>query len=202
MKRNWKSLAALLLFLMTLVTGCSEADVTNALSVAQDVVSQTVSEGVEEYDALDTDETWDDIDITEDEAQTDAQQSAEQSEQNTAAVLSESGTYTTKDEVAAYLHTYGHLPDNFITKKEAQELGWVSKEGNLGQVAPGKSIGGDRFGNYEGLLPDVSGRKYFECDVNSTGGYRGAERIIFSNDGLIYYTADHYKTFTLLYGEE
>lgn len=116
--------------------------------------------------------------------------------------IRESGEYTSKDEVAEYIHLYGHLPDNYITKNEAKKLGWVSKEGNLGEVAPGKSIGGDHYGNYEGLLPEKAGRSYTECDIDSDGGYRGAKRIIFSNDGLIYYTEDHYETFDLLYGEE
>lgn len=118
------------------------------------------------------------------------------------AIPDENGVYTAKDEVAAYIHAYGHLPENFITKKEAKSLGWVSSEGNLAEVAPGKSIGGDYFGNYEGLLPEADGREYHECDINSDGSYRGAERIIFSNDGLIYYTGDHYESFELLYGEE
>lgn len=118
------------------------------------------------------------------------------------AQLSEDGTYTSKEEVAEYIYLYEHLPDNFITKKEAKALGWVSSEGNLGQVAPGKSIGGDYFGNFEGNLPEKKGREYHECDIDSDGGYRGAKRIVYSNDGLIYYTEDHYETFELLYGEE
>ena len=123
-------------------------------------------------------------------------------ETETAEELPESGEYTSKDDVARYIYLYGHLPDNFITKREAKKLGWVSSEGNLGQVAPGKSIGGDRFGNYEGLLPEAEGREYHECDIDSDGSYRGAKRIVFSNDGLIYYTEDHYEHFELLYGEE
>ena len=110
--------------------------------------------------------------------------------------------YSTKDEVAAYIHEFGHLPDNYITKTEAQDLGWKSSKGNLWDVAPGKSIGGDKFGNREKKLPVKSGRKYYECDVNYEGGYREADRIIYSNDGLIYFTDDHYNTFELLYGEE
>ncbi|MDE5860396.1 MAG: ribonuclease [Oscillospiraceae bacterium] len=109
------------------------------------------------------------------------------------------GSYTTPEDVAEYIHTFGTLPKNFITKAEAKELGWDNKKGNLWDVAEGKSIGGDYFGNYEGLLPKAKGRKYTECDVNYEGGYRGSERIIFSNDGLIYYTNDHYQTFTQLY---
>ena len=113
--------------------------------------------------------------------------------------ISEEGSYTTKEQVALYLHTYGHLPANYITKKEAQDLGWDSKQGNLNEIAPGKSIGGSHFGNYEGLLPEKSGRKYFECDIDYDGGYRGSKRLIYSNDGLIFYTEDHYQTFEQLY---
>lgn len=115
--------------------------------------------------------------------------------------LPEDGLYTTKDDVALYIHLYGHLPDNFITKDEARDLGWSG--GSLEPYAPGKSIGGSHFGNYEGLLPEADGRSYTECDINTMGAdSRGAERIVFSNDGLIYYTNDHYESFTLLYGEE
>ncbi|MDQ9822344.1 ribonuclease domain-containing protein, partial [Acinetobacter sp. 163] len=78
-------------------------------------------------------------------------------------------SYTSKDEVAVYIHTYGKLPSNYITKKEAKALGWVSKEGNLDEVAPGKSIGGDKFGNYEGMLPKEDGRQYYECDIDFDG---------------------------------
>lgn len=115
--------------------------------------------------------------------------------------IDEDGVYTTKDDVALYLHTYGHLPSNFITKKEAEKLGWSG--GSLEPYAPGKCIGGSHFGNYEGILPEKDGRSYTECDIDTLGaGSRGAKRIVFSNDGLIYYTEDHYETFELLYGEE
>lgn len=117
-------------------------------------------------------------------------------------VISVDGTYTSKEDVSAYLHEYGHLPSNFITKKEAKKLGWVSNEGNLDEVAPGMSIGGDYFGNYEGNLPEAEDRDYYECDIDFDGTYRNGKRIVFSNDGLIYYTEDHYETFELLYGEE
>lgn len=117
------------------------------------------------------------------------------------AQIDEDGSYTTKDDIALYIHTYGHLLDNFITKKDAQALGWPG--GSLEPCAPGKCIGGSRFGNYEGLLPEADGRTYTECDIDTLGAdSRGAKRIVFSNDGLIYYTEDHYKSFELLYGEE
>ena len=109
---------------------------------------------------------------------------------------------TAVPDVATYLHAYGELPCNYITKAKARDLGWDSSRGNLWDVAYGYSIGGDRFGNYEGRLPDAPGRKWYECDVNYDGGYRGAERILYASDGLIYYTDDHYSTFTLLYGED
>ena len=115
--------------------------------------------------------------------------------------IDENGAYTTKQEVAFYIYTYGHLPSNFITKKEAESLGWSG--GSLEPYAPGKCIGGNRFGNYEGILPEKEGRQYTECDIDTLGAEkRGAKRIVFSNDGLIYYTEDHYETFELLYGKE
>ena len=122
-------------------------------------------------------------------------------DRKTEAAIDRDGTYTTKDDVALYIHTYGELPDNFITKKQAKKLGWTG--GSLEPYAPGKCIGGDYFGNYEGLLPKEKGREYHECDIDTLGkSKRGARRIIFSNDGLIYYTGDHYEHFELLYGEE
>ncbi|MBR6407234.1 MAG: ribonuclease [Clostridia bacterium] len=115
--------------------------------------------------------------------------------------LDKNGTYTSRDDVALYIRLYNTLPENFITKREAEALGWTG--GSLEPYAPGKCIGGGRFGNYEGALPDKKGRKYWECDIDTLGRKsRGAKRIVYSNDGLIYYTGDHYKTFTLLYGEE
>jgi len=109
--------------------------------------------------------------------------------------VEEGGWYDSMEEVAIYLTFFEELPDNYLTKKEAQALGWESKKGNLWKVADGCSIGGDRFGNYEGLLPDKKGRKWTECDIDFDGGYRGGKRIVFSNDGLIYYTGNHYESF-------
>jgi len=108
-------------------------------------------------------------------------------------------SYSTRNEVAQYIHEFLELPPNYISKKEARDLGWDSSKGNLWQITNKKSIGGDRFGNREGLLPEADTRIYYECDINYKGGYRGAERIVYSNDGLIFYTDDHYKTFKKLY---
>ena len=110
----------------------------------------------------------------------------------------ETGEYSTKDDVYKYISIYGKLPSNYITKENAEKLGWKSSEGNLWEVTDKMSIGGDFFGNREGLLPAKSSRKYYECDINYYGGFRGAERIVYSNDGLIYYTANHYETFQKL----
>lgn len=113
-------------------------------------------------------------------------------------LLDEDGSYTTCEDVALYLEIYEKLPGNFITKQEARNLGWEG--GSLEAYAPGKCIGGDKFGNYEGLLPEAEGRSYRECDIDTLGAdSRGAKRIVYSNDGLIYYTEDHYASFTLMY---
>ena len=113
--------------------------------------------------------------------------------------LPEDGSYNSKEEVAEYIHIYGKLPSNFITKKEAKKLGWTG--GSVEDYAPGKSIGGDYFGNYEGLLPED--KSYHECDIDTLGkSSRGAKRIIYSDDGYIYYTDDHYESFELLYEPE
>lgn len=103
---------------------------------------------------------------------------------------------TAPQDIADYIFAHGTLPDNFLTKSEARQLGWDSSQNYVSDVAPGYSIGGDKFGNYEGLLPDASGRKWYEADANYTAGPRGAERILYSSDGLVYYTSDHYQTFT------
>lgn len=116
--------------------------------------------------------------------------------------VTENGSYSSKEEVALYIHTYGKLPSNYITKSKAKDLGWDSKKANLWEVAKGKSIGGDRFSNRERTLPYKQGRQYYECDIDYDGGHRGAKRIVYSSDGLVYYTEDHYATFTLLYGQE
>ena len=132
--------------------------------------------------------------ITESEEET-IQESATEKEVQ----VEENGNYTSKEEVALYIHTYGKLPVNYITKKEAQDMGWDPSKGNLSDILPGMSIGGSVFGNYEGALPRANGRRYFECDIDYDGGYRGAKRLVYSNDGLVFYTEDHYNTFEQIY---
>ena len=178
-----RALLALLMVLALVFTGCggvAEAAQDAALEVLEEALTQSLSPQETQ------DESLPPVPQTEDPGET----------------LEESGSYSSRDEVALYLHLYGHLPDNFITKQKAKDMGWDSQKGNLWEVAPGMSIGGDRFGNYEELLPVKDGRKYYECDIDYEGGFRGGKRIVFSNDGLIYYTEDHYESFELLYGRE
>lgn len=102
---------------------------------------------------------------------------------------------TNEDVVIDYVRKHKKLPEYYITKRQARERGWIAAKGNLCDVLPDKAIGGDRFGNYESRLPKRSGRQYFEADINYNCGRRDAQRLVFSNDGLIYITKDHYKSF-------
>ena len=119
--------------------------------------------------------------------------------EGTALPVEKTGPIIEPQAIADYIFVHGTLPDNFITKKEAQALGWDSSRNDVSDVAPGKSIGGDYFGNYDKKLPQVRGRKYFEADCRYTGGNRGPERIVYSSDGHVWYTGDHYETFTELF---
>lgn len=171
--------AAMLMSLFSFVS-CSEQTVNDVLDAALAVV-----------EALPDAESDDDITSSE----------AENTEGDTGSAIDENGSYDDRDSVALYIHTYGKLPKNYITKAEAEALGWEG--GSVERYAEGKCIGGSKFGNYEGLLPKKSGRQYYECDIDTLGkDSRGAERIVYSNDGLIYYTSDHYESFELLYGED
>lgn len=205
-ERFWGILGALWLLIgcLTGLAGCGQKQQpADILPSKEEVVQETA--GVSDTIKRETTIAQEPPTLTETSpvSETTAETSGSEPEnfEETASVVEETGLYTSKDEVALYIHTYGHLPDNYITKREAEDLGWNSKEGNLWQAAPGMSIGGSRFGNYEGALPDKEGRQYYECDIDYDGGYRGAKRIIYSDDGLIFYTEDHYKTFEQLYGE-
>lgn len=222
-----KKISILLLCMITAVTmifaftGCSDEFIDEVASVASEVAKTTEETTIVTSEATtiasETDKTTDTSDVVAEQQETTTAASETTSTTIETAIeetstVSESvdlqeelldidGSYTTKDDVSLYIYQYGKLPSNFITKKEARALGWEG--GSLEDFAPGKCIGGDYFGNYEGLLPEASGRTYYECDIDTLGASsRGAKRIIFSDDGLIYYTSDHYESFTLLYGEE
>ncbi len=195
--RKWfKRSSGLILALLLAVTplmACSAEGLEDALDIAIDVL-----------DALETEEGGGNVSSGQSQKPGNSSQNSSQltGDKEKDPMVEEDGWYSTKDEVALYIYLYGELPDNFITKNEARDLGWDSAKGNLWDVAEGMSIGGDRYYNNDDQLPEEKGRKYYECDINYEGGYRGAERIVFSNDGLIYYTDDHYKSFDCLYGEE
>ena len=199
LKKHLQKLLSFLLlsvFSLTLFVGCAQEDI----ELAADVLTAVLETQLEEDDEYT--EIVSEVNNSDTETKDYREVIAEENTVTEDSLISEDGIYTSKEDVAAYLHEYGHLPSNFITKKEAKKLGWVSSEGNLDEVAPGMSIGGDYFGNYEGNLPEAKDRDYYECDIDFDGTYRNGKRIVFSNDGLIYYTEDHYETFELLYGEE
>ena len=205
--KKWLSLllAALMLFSLT---ACTQEEVDTTLEILDAVVSALPEE--EDAPAPQPEETLPDSQappaveqspvilpaVDQQPPVIETQPPVEQ-----APALPEDGQYDDKDNVALYIHLYGKLPSNYVTKKDAEALyGWQG--GALDVIAPGKAIGGSYYGNYEGLLPDADGREWTECDIGTIGQTkRGAERIVFSNDGLIYYTDDHYESFELLYGE-
>ena len=205
-----KRLSALLLALLLLLSiiGCGASNSAQSAQQAEQTV-QDVLDVLEELSSQEeqVSEPAEQAPEQEEPAEETAQElpaeepAPEDTQEEAAPAIAEDGSYTTKEDVALYIHTYGHLPENFIAKKQAQALGWEG--GSLEPYAPGKCIGGSHFGNYEGVLPEKDGRSYTECDIDTLGAdKRGAKRIVFSNDGLIYYTEDHYETFELLYGEE
>ena len=200
---KFKRIKALLLALILSLslTACSE-EVTNA--IVDEVIDIAVSEVVDVLTEESGETTNAETPPAQEESSAPVEEEPAPEEAPPAEEVpasDEDGYDTTKEDVALYIYTYGHLPDNFITKKEAESLGWSG--GGLDDYAYGCCIGGNRFGNYEGLLPEANGRTYTECDIDTMhASKRGAKRIVFSNDGLIYYTDDHYESFTLLYGEE
>jgi len=194
-----RSLALILaLFMLFALFGCTEKDINSAIEIAEQLLSEdTVADTAESASSVNTDT---ETDIPPPEETTSAPEITSTPE-TASAPIDEDSYYYSRDDVALYLHTYNKLPSNFITKAEAEELGWSG--GSVERYLEGAAIGGDKFGNREGLLPQKSGRTYRECDIDTNGASsRGAKRIVYSNDGLIYYTDDHYESFTLLYGEE
>lgn len=107
----------------------------------------------------------------------------------------EEGLYITRNEVALYIFYYDKLPSNYLTKSEA---GGSSNIKNLWTKENMKSIGGDTFGNREGLLPNRPYGSYKELDIGYKGVARGALRIVYNNKDEIYYTSDHYDSFIWL----
>ena len=190
----FKKIIALFMVALSLFTfsGC-DMDTETALSLTEAVLSAVLEEDESSYSH--TGSASDPYDHSDSDPLP-----FEPDDNDYETLVQEDGWYDDVETVAAYLIAYEELPDNYLTKKEAETLGWVSKEGNLWDVAEGMSIGGDYFGNYEGLLPEG---KYRECDIDYDGGYRGEERLIYTTQGdlYIYYTDDHYESFELIYAE-
>ena len=111
------------------------------------------------------------------------------------AIVAGTATSDGTNGVDLFVAAYGKLPDNYLGKKNAQKMGWNPKQGNLADLLPGMLIGGDRYKNRDGRLPDAPGRVWYEADFDYTGGYRNDCRLLYSNDGLIFVTYDHYATF-------
>lgn len=200
MKKQRMKWISLLLILLLLISGCSPKKDTVSDNSSELLVEEITEEAADSGSAAESSLSEDSPpgDMDEEIPEEETENFPEEEKENKLSVREE-GEYTSKEEVSLYIHQFGKLPANFITKKEAEALGWNAKKGNLDEVAKGRSIGGDSFGNREKKLPSASGRKWRECDIDFEGGFRNAKRIVFSNDGLIYYTEDHYETFEQLY---
>jgi hypothetical protein len=198
MKRS-KKLIVFVLILAMVLTGCSlfkkgnpdNAELSKSIVFEDQTESGLVelggdnaSEGESLKEVSDDESTSGDVDKTGEEENV---TSAEEID-----ALDEDGYYYDVESVVLYLETYDKLPSNFITKSEAKALGWEG--GSVEDYKEGAAIGGDKFGNREGILPD---NNYTECDIGTKGkDSRGACRLVFSDDGQYYYTEDHYESFT------
>ncbi len=179
-KRNFA--AALLLTVSMLCSGCTVELAAPEPAETPEVITFATTSAEDSSVDAETDTGTSGVTVTEDDIN--------------GVTVTEDGFYDSKEEVALYLHLYGKLPGNYMTKKQARKQGWPG--GSLDSYIKGKCIGGDYFGNMEGLLPED--KEYHECDIDTIGrDDRGRKRIIYSDDGYIYYTEDHYRSFELLY---
>jgi guanyl-specific ribonuclease Sa len=204
-KNLMKKTMAFLLSLAVIfgLSGCTAGEVVETLETLEAVTSILTSEETPAPSSSDVlvEDVADPEEPSVEEPSADEPSADEGAFSESVYYLDEEGWYYSAEEVSEYLYTYGYLPGNFITKADARALGWEG--GSVERYAPGCAIGGDVFGNKEGLLPKEKGRTYYECDIDTNGqNSRGAKRLVFSNDGLIYYTEDHYESFELLYGED
>lgn len=196
-----KRILALLLALTLLVLGgCTVRDMVQVVGVSTTTLQELADAALS--DETEAPESGDQFVTAESPAETPAEAPQDEAApadevSETTDTVGEHTYYYDVDHVVLYLDTYGHLPENYITKDEARALGWEG--GSVEVYQEGAAIGGDRFGNREGRLPEAKDRHWYECDVNYAGGFRGAERLLFSCDGLIYYSDDHYQTFSLCY---
>ncbi len=177
-------LSVLLVLMLVFTTACAGFTKDEIIDIASDVATDLIEEAFTESDEQPTEELPSDVPY-------------EESDYDYSSLVVEGEYYYDVEKVVLYIHTYGELPENYITKNEARDLGWEG--GSVEPYLEGAAIGGDYFGNREELLPEADGREYTECDIDTLGyGSRGARRLVFSNDGLYFYTDDHYESFTEL----
>ena len=179
-----KILSLLLVLMLIFTTACAGFTEEEIIDIAGDIATDLIEDAFTDTEEYPTEENTSDVPF-------------EESDYNYPTTVIEGEYYYDVENVVLYIHTYGVLPDNYITKNEARDLGWEG--GSVEEYREGAAIGGDYFGNREGLLPEANGREYTECDIDTLGyGSRGARRLVFSNDGLYFYTDDHYESFTEL----
>lgn len=190
-----------LALLMLFMAACSvNEDAVSQDSQKYETLAQQSSQGYETTQQQSTQEYETAAPETLQEHETDALQQIQETENSQEDAVNDNlpaygEYYYDLVNVVLYLEVYDELPPNYITKKEAQALGWEG--GSVEKYKEGAAIGGDTFGNREGLLPESDGRRYTECDIDTKGySSRGSRRLVFSNDGLYFYTSDHYETFS------
>ena len=92
------------------------------------------------------------------------------------------------------LKNFQKLPEYYITLSEAIKHGWQNGK-SPAKYFPNKMIAGGIYKNQNHHLPDAPNRIWYEADINYYEGKRNRHRILWSNDGLIFVTYDHYQTF-------
>jgi len=189
-----KILSLLLVLLLLFTTACAGFSEEEIIDIASDIATDLIEDAFTDT----TEESTQELPADSEAANEDF--AAEDEVIDAESRIIEGEYYYDVENVVLYIHTYGVLPDNYITKNEARDLGWEG--GSVEEYLEGAAIGGDYFGNREGLLPEADGREYTECDIDTLGyGSRGARHLVFSNDGLYFYTDDHYESFTELFVE-
>lgn len=111
------------------------------------------------------------------------------------AIIAGTATMDGKNGADYWIKNYQILPSNYVSKEHAKSNGWKKSKGNLRKVLPNAIMGGGLFHNDKGKLPDAPGRIWYEADINYTGSYRNNDRVLYSNDGLLFVTYNHYYTF-------
>lgn len=192
---NNKTIKIIVLLLLAFVAGMWVMNTLNNQSEsaipATENLQTTLKEKVDVNEETSFQQADELISITEEPSQV----WAEDLKSNNSQTAEDIEELTDEKVVVAYLKKHKKLPAYYITKGQAKSKGWVPSKGNLCEVLPGRAIGGDNFSNREGRLPKKKGRKYFEADINYDCGRRDAQRLVYSNDGLIFITKDHYNSF-------